>query len=183
MSRPIPGQDHRFDTLTSALNQAAYNEDIKQVMDGVIVTSLPIACARLDVDKFKSVNDTFGHSAGDEALRHIAAVIRRVVRERDRVYRISGDEFGVLFLNFTEEEGIGALRRVGMALQTNPVRWVGLDGQPKEFTVSVSVGVAEAKSPQSILEAFGRADQAAYVSKGLGKGVATAASTLAVKAS
>jgi diguanylate cyclase (GGDEF)-like protein len=161
MSRPIPGFDHRFDALTSALNQAAYKEDQKQIMAGEIALTFPSSCVRLDVDKFKSVNDTYGHSAGDEALRHIAAIIRRTVRERDRVYRISGDEYGVLCADFTEEEAAGAMRRVCTALSSSPVRWVSQKGEVSEFTVSVSAGVSEFSAIDEVAAAFEYADQAA----------------------
>jgi diguanylate cyclase (GGDEF)-like protein len=178
MSRPIPGYDHRFDALTSALNQAAYKEDIQQVKGGEVALSFPSACVRLDVDKFKVVNDTYGHAAGDEALRHIAAIIRRTVRERDRVYRISGDEYGVLCANFTEEEAAGAMRRVCAALSSSPVRWVSQEGKLSEFTVSVSVGVAEFHSIGEVEAAFERADEAAYASKQAGRATVTRAGSL-----
>jgi diguanylate cyclase (GGDEF)-like protein len=178
MSKPIPGHDHRFDALTSALNQAAYREDLKQMETGVFSTAPPTACARIDVDDFKSVNDTYGHRAGDEALRHIASVIRRTVRERDRVYRISGDEFGVLFTNFTEEEAAGAMRRVCGVLAVSPIRWIGQDGGALEFSVGVSVGVAESSATAKVEETFELADKAAYASKSAGKGIVTRASSL-----
>lgn len=178
MSRPIPGHDHRFDALTSALNQAAYNEDINQVSDGTLTTPSPTSCARLDVDDFKAVNDNHGHAAGDEALRHIATVIRRIVRERDRIYRISGDEFGILCTNFTEEETAGAMRRVCAVLRATPVRWVGHDGRASEFTVSLSVGVAEFSEGAEVQKAFQLADRAAYASKKTGKGTVTRASSM-----
>jgi diguanylate cyclase (GGDEF)-like protein len=168
MSRPIPGHGHRFDSLTSLLNQAAYNEDIASVTKGEISLPFPSACVRLDVDKFKTVNDTHGHAAGDEALRHIASVLRRTVRERDRVYRISGDEYGVLCANFTEEEAAGAMRRVCTALAGSPVRWVSQDGTAHEFDVTVSVGIAELTKPTEIAAAFEAADKAAYASKQAG---------------
>lgn len=177
MSRPIPGYGHRFDGLTSLLNQAAYNEDIKQIGDGARSLTLPIACARLDVDHFKQVNDTYGHNAGDEALRHIASIIRRTVRERDSVYRVSGDEFGVLCANYTEEEAAGVMRRVCNALAGSPVRWVSTDGIPHEFTVSVSVGVSECHSPGQISSAFEQADAAAYKSKKDGRARVTRATS------
>jgi diguanylate cyclase (GGDEF)-like protein len=180
MSRPIPGYDHRFDALTSALNQAAYNEDIQQVKDGKVALLFPSACVRLDVDKFKAVNDTYGHAAGDEALRHIAAIIRRTVRERDRVYRISGDEYGVLCANFTEEEAAGAMRRVCAALSVSPVRWVSQEGKVSEFVVSVSAGVAEFHSVAEVETAFERADKAAYASKHAGRAIVTRASMLSL---
>jgi diguanylate cyclase (GGDEF)-like protein len=115
------------------------------------------------------VNDSYGHAAGDEALRHIASVLRRTVRERDRVYRISGDEFGVMCMNFTEEEAAGAMRRVCAALATSPVRWVSQDSKVQEFTVSVSIGVAEVSDPRKIEATFEAADKAAYTSKEAGK--------------
>jgi diguanylate cyclase (GGDEF)-like protein len=178
MSRPIPGNDHYFDSLTSAFNQTAYNTDIEKVESGGIALSFPSCCVRLDVDNFKNVNDTYGHSAGDEALRHIASVIRRTVRERDRVYRVSGDEYGVLCADFTEEEAAGAMRRVCTSLATRPVRWVAQDGKAANFIVSVSVGVSEFHSIAEVRKAFELADTAAYVSKRAGKGTVTRASTL-----
>lgn len=130
----------------------------------------------MDVDNFKSVNDTYGHAAGDHALQHIAAVVRRTVRERDRVYRISGDEFGVLCANFTEEEAAGTMRRVCSALSAAPVRWVDRDGTESSFAVSVSVGVAEFKSSDQVSAGFEAADRASYAAKQAGKGTVRRAS-------
>ena len=178
MSRPIPGHGHRFDSLTSLLNQAAYNEDLSLVEGGEIALPYPSACVRLDVDNFKSVNDTHGQSAGDEALKHIAAVVRRTARERDRVYRISGDEFGLLCANYTEEEAAGAMRRVCTTLARNPVRWVNQDGKVFEFLVSVSIGVAEFNEATKVKSAFQNADKASYASKDAGKGTVRRASEL-----
>ena len=124
MSRPIPGHGHRYDSLTSLLNQAAYKEDLASIAKGDGSIPIPSVCVRIDVDNFKHVNDSYGHAAGDEALRHIAAVLRKTVRERDRIYRISGDEYGVLCANFTEEEAAGAMRRVCAELKRSPIRWV-----------------------------------------------------------
>jgi diguanylate cyclase (GGDEF)-like protein len=169
MSRPIPGFGHRFDSLTSLLNQAAFNEDLALISSGEVSLPSPSACIRIDVDNFKLVNDTHGHAAGDETLRHIASVLRRTVRERDRVYRVSGDEYGVLCANFTEEEATGTMRRVCASLAQNPVRWVGQDGAARTFLVSVSVGVAELAEPSKIAGAFEAADKAAYVSKQTGR--------------
>ena len=177
MSRPIPGHGHRFDGLTSLLNQSAYSEDISAVQSEKMALTYPCACVRMDVDKFKVVNDTYGHAAGDEALRHIATAARGVVRERDRIYRISGDEFGVLCTNFTEEEAAGAMRRLCAALSDSPVRWVDRDGTVSEFNVSVSVGVAEFSKPSDTSICFEEADNAAYESKSVGRGTVTRSST------
>ena len=176
MSRPIPGHGHRFDSLTSLLNQAAYNEDIAAIENNKMSLTYPSACVRMDVDRFKSVNDTYGHAAGDEALRHIATVARGIVRERDRLYRISGDEFGVLCINFTEEEAAGAMKRLCKALAESPVKWVSRDGEIYEFKVSVSVGVSEFSSSIEAARCFEQADKAAYKSKSAGRNTVTRAS-------
>jgi diguanylate cyclase (GGDEF)-like protein len=181
MSRPIPGHGHRFDSLTSLLNQAAYKEDIASIQKGEVLLPYPSSCVRLDVDNFKSVNDTYGHAAGDEALRHIAAIIRRTARERDRVYRISGDEFGILCADYTEEEAAGAMRRVCSALSSSPVRWVNQDGKVCEFHVSVSVGAAEFKEAVKISDAYQLADDASYASKSGGKGMVSRSSEVSSK--
>jgi diguanylate cyclase (GGDEF)-like protein len=160
------------------LNQAAYNEDVASASRGEVSVPSPSACIRLDVDSFKAVNDVHGHAAGDEALRHIASILRRTVRERDRVYRISGDEYGVLCANFTEEEATGAMRRVCADLAQSPVRWVSQDGVAHEFHVSVSIGVAEVTDPRNISAAFEAADKAAYVSKRDGKARVSRASNM-----
>lgn len=178
MSRPVPGHTHRFDSLTSLLNQAAYKEDLVSATKGEAFFPSPVACIRIDVDNFKGVNDEHGHAAGDEALRHIASVLRRTARERDRVYRVSGDEFGVLCANFTEDEAAGAMRRVCAALEGAPVRWVSQDGEVREFTVSVSIGVAEVSDPRQIETTFEKADKAAYVSKKAGKARVSKASDM-----
>jgi diguanylate cyclase (GGDEF)-like protein len=175
MSRPVPGHSHRFDSMTTLLNQTAYKEDLQFIKSGSVSLTFPSACVRLDVDNFKTVNDTFGHAAGDEALRHIAATIRRVVRERDRVYRISGDEFGVLCADYTAEEAAGAMKRICAALRNNKVRWVNSSGEVSEFIVSVSIGVAELSNNADIEGAFDRADKASYTSKQAGKGTVSIA--------
>jgi diguanylate cyclase (GGDEF)-like protein len=178
MSRPAPGNAHRFDFLTSTFNQTAYNDDLERITSGELALPPPTACVRLDVDNFKSVNDKYGHAAGDEALRHIAAILRKTVRERDRVYRISGDEFGVLCADLTEEEAVGAMKRVCMALESRAVRWVSPDGTVSEFKVSVSIGVSELGDASQIKKAFKNADDASYASKHAGKGRVTGTSQL-----
>lgn len=170
MSKPPPGHDHRYDGLTSVYNQTAYNEDIASVANGKTPVQMPLGCVRIDVDDFKKVNDSYGHAAGDAALQHVASALRKHTRERDRVYRISGDEFGVLFMNFTEEEASGAMKRFLQFLANTNVRWVSSEGVATEFKITVSIGVAECQGPANIKAAFEAADKATYQSKADGKG-------------
>jgi diguanylate cyclase (GGDEF)-like protein len=180
MSKPAPGAFRETDRLTTLRNQAAYEEELSELEKGSLVVAKPIACVRIDVDKFKSVNDTYGHAAGDAALKHIASVLRQKARPRDRVYRISGDEFGILMPDATEEEAFGAMRRVSLALASSPVRWTSSTAERVEFTVSVSIGVAECENEGLVAAAFENADKAAYASKEGGRARVTKASTLAI---
>jgi len=183
MSKPPPGQDHRFDALTAVYNHGAYNEDIERISHDDMPAAFPVACVRVDVDDFKDVNNTHGHPAGDAALRHISAVLRGKARERDRVYRVGGDEFAVLVMDSTEEEALGMMKRVCRELSERPVRWVSSIGEVKLFTVSTSIGVAQCDNSSDIESAFENADKASYRSKETGKARATAFSTVAVPAS
>jgi diguanylate cyclase (GGDEF)-like protein len=169
MSKPSPSSIGEMDSLTSLRNQGSYNRDISDLGDGRSTIVFPAVCVRADVDNFKIINDTQGHSAGDEALKHIATVLRSKVRPKDRIYRVSGDEFGILMPDFTEEEAVGLLSRFIAALRSKPVRWVGPTGEVKSFLVSLSLGVAECETASDIKFAFERADTAAYESKSRGR--------------
>lgn len=178
MSKPAPGQFDSLDVLTSLHNQGAFNTRVSEIADKRIPVALPIVCVRIDVDDFKSVNDTYGHSAGDEALRHIAAALRKKGQLRDKFYRVGGDEFGAILIDATEEEGFGLMRRVSDALKSAAVRWVAPDGNASEFFVTCSIGVAECQQAEDIKKAFEKADEAAYESKKRGKKTITKASQL-----
>lgn len=169
MSKPPPGQQHRFDSLTGALNQHAYKTDLTEIHNSQLVAAYPLACVRIDLDDFKKVNTDYGHDAGDQAIKHIASIFQRKIRERDRFYRVGGDEFAILFFDYSEEEAAGLMGRAASTLRAKPVRWVNAGGEVHEFGVTVSVGVSQATYPKEINEAFERADAAAYASKDAGK--------------
>lgn len=178
MSKPAPGQFDRLDVLTSLHNQSAFNVELDEIAEKALAVAIPIVCVRIDVDDFKTVNDTYGHSAGDEALKHIAAALRKKGRLRDRFYRAGGDEFGAILIDCSEEEGFGLMRRVSDALKATAVRWVAPDGKAEEFFVTCSIGIAECNKAEDIKLAFEKADRAAYASKQRGKKTITKASAL-----
>ena len=177
MSKPAPGQDHKFDVLTSLYNQTAYNEDIERLALGETSTALPASCVRIDIDNFKFVNDKYGHSAGDATLKHVAAILRSKARERDKVYRVGGDEFGILLMDSTAEEAAGMMKRVCRDLKEKNVRWVNASGRVFQFFVSASIGVAQCDDGKNIRKSFDCADQASYISKKDGKARVTILNT------
>ena len=178
MSKPSPGSLGEKDGLTSLRNQSAYKNDIEQISSKAVSVAFPAACVRGDVDKFKIINDSYSHDAGDLALRHVATILTSKARPRDRIYRISGDEFGILMPDTTEEEAVGVMRRITLALKSRPVRWVSPSGQAETFFVTLSFGVAECADAFDLGDRFGLADRAAIVSKERGGGQVTAASGL-----
>ncbi|TBV83295.1 MAG: GGDEF domain-containing protein [Desulfobulbaceae bacterium] len=89
-----------LDPLTGLHNQRGLQAKMTQLIIEATATNRPLTMIFIDIDKFKSVNDTFGHQAGDELLRHMGRILRDNVREdMDVPFRYGGDEFGVLLVN------------------------------------------------------------------------------------
>jgi len=149
----------RTDALTGLTNRAGFQE--------VLAASAgegDLALLFVDLDGFKSVNDRFGHAAGDELLRHIAAGLRGVTRPDDVCARLGGDEFAVLLRGASAEQAEAVGRRV-----------VELASQPVQLSrglvqVGASVGTAAATGAVDPEELLDRADTAMYAAKTAGKG-------------
>ena len=114
----------------------------------------------IDIDRFKKLNDTFGHAVGDHVLREVAQAIAGAVREGDVPARFGGEEFAVLLRNPGPDIAVEVGERVRRAVNTLDLRKLGVPG------VSVSVGVSIADSPDQSLEAvIDEADRALYRAK------------------
>jgi diguanylate cyclase (GGDEF)-like protein len=119
----------------------------------------------LDIDNFKSINDRFGHAAGDEALRHVAGLVVTDLRAVDKVGRQGGDELLVLLPETGLEEANRAAERICKAVRSHPLQ---IDGA--SVLMTVSCGVAEASVSMSGAEALLRqADRALYLAKANGR--------------
>ena len=124
-----------------------------------------VALLFLDLDRFKLVNDTLGHEAGDELLVQTAARLRAAVRPEDLVARLGGDEFVVLCEDLEEPDAAQAVARRIVATVSSPLRLRG-----REVFVSGSVGVVVDRGERSALELMRDADAAMYQAKGQGRG-------------
>jgi len=118
----------------------------------------------IDIDRFKVLNDTFGHAVGDHVLREVAGAIAGAVREGDVPSRFGGEEFAVLLRNPTPAVAVEVGERVRRAVNSLDLSKMGVPG------VSVSVGVAVAEAPDISLDTvIDDADQALYRAKRTGR--------------
>lgn len=165
----IARQQHylaNHDSLTGLLNRAAFQNQLEESLNRVQHTPCSVALLFIDLDGFKSINDSQGHRTGDEVLRIVARRIAHTVRPGDTIARLGGDEFLVMLdRDVTHEvtETIG--QRIIAALHQPMV----VEGQ--ELRIGASIGVA--LNPPwkiDIAELMSRADQAMYAAKRAGKG-------------
>lgn len=141
----VAQQDH----LTSAFNRHAFYQVLDRDLSGTAVFA--------DIDNLKSINDQFGHAAGDTAIRACATALRSQIRADDLLFRWGGDEFLVLLLGVSE---LDARRRLSGV--NDLLRDIHLAGTGSAMTVSVSMGFAAFNSAESLDEVIRVADTAMY---------------------
>jgi diguanylate cyclase (GGDEF)-like protein len=149
------------DGLTGLYNRNAFDIRIANALEKARETEEPITLILLDVDRFKEINDTFGHVSGDKILEKVGQSLKETFRERDFIVRYGGDEFVVLIERLTEEM---ALQRVSN-FRRNLAKRRFVSHKKGEIAISVSAGIAVARSgdtPESIID---RADKAMYSEK------------------
>lgn len=154
----------RHDPLTGALNRKGLEEALEREISTVRRKDTPLCAALLDIDNFKRINDTLGHTTGDEALKHLATVARECMRPQDTLARFGGEEFVLLLPDTPLDKGIEAMTR----LQRELTKRFFLTGTEK-LLITFSAGVAQLGADEAGMEAIRRADQAMYLAKRAGK--------------
>ncbi len=153
------------DGLTSLGNRRRLDGDLETTLATAVAGDAHLGFAMIDVDHFKTYNDTHGHTAGDEVLRRVAATIAQSVRESDVVYRYGGEEFSMLLPGATPEEVATVAERVRSSVEAEA--FPGEELQPGgKLTVSIGVATLETGDSDDIRE---RADQALYRAKENGR--------------
>jgi diguanylate cyclase (GGDEF)-like protein len=125
----------------------------------------PVSLIYVDLDRFKVLNDTLGHAAGDSALRHVAGILRSTVRDKDLAARIGGEEFAVWMPLTPLTEGLEVAERIRRAVETTAWRW---NGTPQPITASCGVA-AYPDSVGDVNNLQGAADAALYRAKEAGR--------------
>ncbi|MBZ5558369.1 MAG: GGDEF domain-containing protein [Acidobacteriia bacterium] len=152
----------RIDPLTSLLNSRAFYEEGRRSLALCRRAGRPVTAAYIDLDNFKSVNDTLGHEAGDRLLRIVADHLRTSVRPSDLSARLGGDEFALLLPEVGPQDAAVTLERLRLTL-TNAA-----DASPGTVTVSIG-GVTFIAVPGDMEEMIQQADSRMYEAKAAGK--------------
>jgi diguanylate cyclase len=154
----------RLDPLTGALNRKGLDEVLEREMARMQRLGTELCVVVLDVDNFKSINDSHGHLVGDEVLRHIATVLRETLRSNDSVVRVGGEEFVLLLPGVGLEEASSVVQRLQRELTR---RFFLANAQKLLLTFSAGItAFAQGEHPADVLD---RADKAMYAAKHAGK--------------
>ena len=152
------------DMLTGALNRRAFLEQGEAALARAARHGQTLSLAMLDLDRFKALNDTYGHAAGDLALQAFATTCRESLRPYDLFARIGGEEFVVLLVDSRPEEAWAILERLRQAVAAIELE---ADGETIRFTVSLGLAVLSADG--SLDAGLGQADRALYRAKHSGR--------------
>lgn len=153
------------DALTGLANRREFEFRLEQALNGLCEPSVQHSLLFLDLDQFKLVNDTCGHAAGDELLRHVCALLQSAMNEGDTLARLGGDEFGVLLERCTAERAEQVAEQLRERVQRLHFVWRG-----RPFMATLSVGMVQLNhSGMTLEEALRAADLACYMAKEKGR--------------
>jgi diguanylate cyclase (GGDEF)-like protein len=154
------------DSLTGLGNRLLFKNQLEEALNDVSVTPHPVAVLFLDLDGFKAVNDTLGHSIGDLLLKSVATKLRDILQRTDRIARLGGDEFAILQISAPQPGSSIALAEKIIEIVGQPC---SIDGH--DVTVGASIGIAVAHPGDINTETFLKsADLAMYSAKSDGRG-------------
>jgi two-component system cell cycle response regulator len=152
-----------IDGLTGLWNRTYLEAHVTIELATARRTEGPLACIMADVDHFKSINDTYGHSFGDEVLREVSSLLTRNCRTEDIVCRYGGEEFTILLPNTPLDRAAELAERLRVAIETRPF---SCRDTPVHVTCSFGVANLRERIPPSVVEL---ADQALYHAKRSGR--------------
>ena len=153
------------DELTKLVNRKEFNHKLKDALNTALDDGENHALCFLDLDKFKAVNDSCGHKAGDKLLIQLTSIIKNHIRSHDTLARLGGDEFGLLLQGCSPDKAIEIAEGIVSLIKNYEFKWQG-----RKFHVGVSIGlVMITNKTQSVDKALHNADTACYAAKDLGR--------------
>ncbi|AKS43010.1 GGDEF domain-containing protein [Wenzhouxiangella marina] len=154
-----------FDPLTGLATRAYFNQRLMRAMDQARGQGQALSLVLMDLDHFKDFNDTHGHHAGDEALKHVAALIRAAQREEDFVARWGGEELAMIVPGLDARAAGRLAERIAASIRSTPVR-IG----SQAVAVTISAGVSEyGVDGRAATDLFAAADRRVFEAKDAGR--------------
>lgn len=150
-----------LDSVLRVYNRGRFDRDLA-TLSAEANSGSPLSMVMVDTDRFKHVNDSFGHQAGDEVLRTIASVLRSSCAGKGLCYRYGGDEFAILLRNYSAEEAVALAERVRATVEQ-----AAFEQSPDRVTASIGVATYPSTTERSD-DLVSRADAAMYVAKKAG---------------
>lgn len=160
------------DVLTGIPNRQAYEERLASEIARSKRYGTPLSMVVWDVDKFKSVNDNYGHAGGDRVLKVVAELLSSRVRETDFVARYGGEEFVMLMPETNAEQAVQVANKLRSDIEQTPFHF-----HDTRVPVTISAGVAQYHKDEMVTSLFERADAALYAAKEAGRNQVTSAET------
>ncbi len=153
------------DALTGLINRRKFEQRANRLISTIQHNKFEHAMCFLDLDKFKIINDTCGHVAGDELLRQFGVLLQNTVRDRDTPARLGGDEFGVLMEHCSFDQAHRVAEVLLQTIKDYQFIWEG-----ETFRIGASVGlVAITEATGDFASLYKQADAACYLAKDLGR--------------
>jgi diguanylate cyclase len=152
------------DALTGALNRRGLDQTLGREIARAQRSGQKMSVTMIDLDFFKSVNDLFGHEAGDQLLIHFTGLIRSVLRKSDAVVRYGGEEFALILPETDARGALFVLGRLQQVVKKTPLMYNG-----REIATTFSAGVAELQAEENGHALLRRADDAVYAAKRAGR--------------
>lgn len=148
------------DPLTPILNRRAFERELARAIASAERYDEPLSLVFFDLNRFKDLNDLFGHAAGDAALKHTADVLMTSLRGSDIVGRMGGDEFAACLTRAAAPDAAKRAAQLAAMIEASPVRW----GR-QTFKLSIAHGVRPFEKGKTATELLAEADAAMYLRK------------------
>jgi diguanylate cyclase (GGDEF)-like protein len=153
-----------LDPLTGIFNRRHFLAIAENELERTRRSGQTFTLLLIDADHFKSINDSFGHMAGDEVLRRFAVLLTAQLRRNDVIARYGGEELVILLLDTNLQDGVQLAERIRAVIANSPIHY----GE-EVIQATISIGAAEGDGSESIDELLRKADDALYAAKDAGR--------------
>jgi diguanylate cyclase (GGDEF)-like protein len=150
------------DELTNLSNRRSFNDRLDSALSSARRHEYPLSMIMIDLDHFKTVNDTFGHSKGDQVLKAFADVLREIIRAEDFAARWGGEEFAIILQHTSREAASALAERIRVAFEQ-------YSNSTFTMALSASFGVVQLQAGEDSVSLIRRADDALYKAKHEGR--------------